>query len=155
VPAVEQQEDTGHMQDTSLPDLGHILDDIARQITGEGIDIPARFHFIWQNIDFAGQILPAGKGTHFSLNLVAGLGHIPFSAEDKIRRKKLLEIFSPLFLRGDYSLSVNSDIQMTILTDFAGPVNARRLMEVITLTLLDLLPDITSLRNAMTGQAMT
>jgi len=149
VPAVEQQQDTGHMQDTGLPDLGHILDDIARQITGEGIDIPARFHFIWQNIDFAGQILPAGKDTHFSLNLVAGLGHIPFSAEDKIRRKKLLEIFSPLFLRGDYSLSVNSDIQMTVLTDFAGPVNARRLMEVITLTLLDLLPDLKSLQSAM------
>jgi len=63
VSAVEQQEDTGHMQDSLLPDLGHILDDIARQITGESIDIPARFHFIWQNIDFAGQIIPAGNDT--------------------------------------------------------------------------------------------
>ncbi len=149
VPAMEEKENTAGLEKPPLPNLDHLLNDIARQITDNAIDIPARFNFVWQNTHFSGQILPAGEEHRFSLNLVVDLGYIPFSAEDKIRRKKLLEIFFPLFLNGEYTLSVNSRIQMTILTDFTGPVNARRLIETITFTLLDLQPDLTSAQASM------
>lgn len=154
MPATRQQEDIDYLEKLSLTDLVPLLNDIARQLSGSGIDAPSRFCFIWQNIHFAGQVLSAGDDNCCSLNLVASPGYIPFSAEDAPRRRKLLDIFTPLFARGDYSLSVNSQIQMTILTSFAGPVNARRLVEVITFTLLDLQVEMDSLQNAMTGREM-
>ncbi|NOZ43534.1 MAG: hypothetical protein GXP02_10325 [Alphaproteobacteria bacterium] len=149
VPAMEEKENAVGLEKPPLPNLDHLLNDIARQITDSGIDIPSHFSFIWHKIHFVGQILPQGQDNRFSLNLVASLGYIPFSAEDKSYRKKLLDLFTPLFMSGDYTLSVNSQIQMIILTGFVGPVNARRLVEAITFTLLDLQPDLTSVQASM------
>lgn len=127
--------------------LNQLLDDVATQITDDSINFPSHFGFVWHNIKFAGQILPSeNEGHQFSINLVANLGHIPFSAEDTTHRKKLFDAFTPLFMKGDYKLSANSQIQMILLTDFAGPMNAKRLMEVITYTLLDLQADLKSVQ---------
>ncbi|PCI32178.1 MAG: hypothetical protein COB54_07905 [Alphaproteobacteria bacterium] len=132
--------------------LGQLLDDVALQITGDSIDIPSRFSFVWHNINFAGQVLLINDSQNqFSINLVANLGHIPFSAEDRAHRKKLLESFTPLFMKGDFRLAVNSQIQMVMLTNFTGPVNAKRIMEVITCTLLDLQTDLKSVQASISG----
>lgn len=137
----------------SFLNLGKLLDDVAMQITNDAIDLPARFTFVWHNINFAGQVLLTSESSNqFSINLVANLGHIPFSAEDKVHRKKLLDAFTPLFIKGDYRLSVNSQIQMVMLTNFTGPVNAKRVMEVITCTLLDLQADLKSVQASISGQ---
>jgi len=132
-------------------DLQKIMDEVALQTTGQTITFPSRFTFTWHNIGFIGQILPSKEPERFSINLVANLGYIPFSAEDNARRRKLLKTFTPLFITGDYSLSVNSQIQMILLTDFTGPANAKRLMEAITYTLLDLLEDLRSIRDSVTN----
>lgn len=126
------------MTEPSLPDLDQLLSDVARKTTEDTINFPARFNFIWHNIPFAGQILHSKNNDgEFSLNLIANLGYIPFSSENFSQRKKLLKIFTPHFMKGDYRLSSNSQIQMILLTHFDGPVNAKRLVEVITYTLLD------------------
>ena len=82
------------LENTSSPtlfNLGQLLDDVALQITGDTITTPSRFSFVWHNINFAGQVLPTDESQNqFSINLVASLGYIPFSAEDKVHRKKLL-----------------------------------------------------------------
>ncbi len=126
--------------------LKQLLDEVARQTTGENIGLPSRFDFTWHNIFFSGQILNAHDDGKFSINLAANLGHIPFSAENKARRKKLLATFTPLFLKGDYMLSAQSQIQMVMLTDFTGPVNAKRFVEAITFTLLDLREDLKTIQ---------
>lgn len=144
---------TEYTDKPSLLNLGHLLDDVARQTTDDSIDFPSQFSFIWHNIQFAGQVLRSKKGDdQFSINLVANLGYIPFSAEDCIRRKKLIETFTPLFMKGEYRLSTNSQIQMILLTNFTGPVNARRLMEAITYTLLDLQADLKSIQASIAGR---
>ncbi len=126
--------------------LKQLLDEIARKTTDDNINFPSRFNFTWHNIYFAGQILRAQEVGKFSINLAANLGHIPFSAEDKVRRKKLFATFTPLFLKGEYMLSAQSQIQMILLTDFVGPMNAKRLVEAITYTLLDLREDLKTIQ---------
>lgn len=142
-------EDTTTQGTSSLLNLDSLLTDIAEQYTGGSIDLPSHFKFNWHNINFAGQILPGKEENVLSINLVANLGFIPFSAEDKDRRRKLIDTFTPLFMKGDYSLSASSHIQMILLTDFAGPVNACRLMEAITLTLLDLQEDLKGIQKSI------
>lgn len=113
------------------------MDNISDQLTSDRIFSPSRFHFSWRDIDFAGQFLHSKETDLYSVNLVANLGIIPFSSENKSLRKQLRGKFMPLFLRGDLTLSQNSSIQMVLLTEFSGPVSAKRLMEVITYTLMD------------------
>ncbi len=126
--------------------LKQLLDEVARKTTDDNINLPSRFDFTWHNIHFAGQILRAQEAGKFSINLAANLGHIPFSAEDKVRRKKLFATFTPLFLKGEYMLSAQSQIQMILMTDFTGPMNAKRLVEAITYTLLDLREDLKTIQ---------
>jgi len=130
----------------SLLNLNQLLDDIAGQGNDGRIESRSRFNFYWRNIHFLGQILPSPKAHHFSISLVANLGYLPFSSEDFARRTKLLKIFTPLFMRGDYILAAGSKIQTTLMTSFKGPVNAKTLVEAITYTLLEHHADLTSLQ---------
>lgn len=129
--------------------LNNLLNEIARQVTDNDITFPSHFTFTSHHIHFAGQLLRDKKNEGFSLNLVANLGYIPFSAEDPGRRKKLLKTFSPLFIKGDFSLSLSSQIQMILITNFTGPVNAKKVMEVVTYTLLDMQENLKSIQNSM------
>ncbi len=138
MPRVNKSIKTDDMEKSPPKDLQELMNDMALQATDETIKFPSRFTFSWQNISFLGQILRSEKPGIFSMNLVANLGYIPFSSENKNRRESLLTAFTPSFIKGDYNLSVNSQIQMVLRTEFSGPVNARRLMEAIAYTLLDL-----------------
>ena len=55
-------------------------------------------------------------------------------------------------MKGDYSLAPNSQIQMVMLTTFSGPLNAKRIMEVITCTLLDPQADLKSIQALIADQ---
>lgn len=129
--------------------MKRLLDEVAGQVTGDRIDSPSRFTFIWYNINFSGQILPSDQINQFTLNLVANLGHLPFSSEDNHRRQKLLEVFTPHFMKGDYSLSLGSQIQTILLTEFTGPLNAKRLLEVITVTICDRQKELKAIQISM------
>ncbi|MCK5424556.1 MAG: hypothetical protein KAI89_04220 [Emcibacter sp.] len=134
----------------SLSDIGQLLNDVTCQITDNNINFPAQFKFIWHNIQFTGRILRSeNEVDQYCLNLVADLGYIPFSSENFLLRKKLLKLFTPLFMKGDYSLSENSHIQMVLMTNFSGPANARRLVEVITYTLFDLHVELKSIQSSI------
>jgi len=122
---------------SSLLNLNNLLDDIASHLTGKTISFPSHFTFTWRDILFAGQLLHHQEQDNYSISLVAELGYIPFSAEDRIRRQSLLSSLTPHFRTGDCSLSRHSQIQMVLQTRFNGPANAKRLIEVITYTLLD------------------
>ncbi len=129
--------------------MTHLLDDVMGQVTGNHIVSPSRFTFIWQNIDFSGQILSSSQANQFTLNLVANLGYLPFSSEDNHRRKELLKIFTPHFTKGDYSLSIGSQIQTVLLTKFTGPLNAKRLLEVIIVTICDRQKELKAIQATM------
>ena len=137
------------MENEFAPNMTRLLDEVAGQVTGEHIDSPSRFTFIWHNIKFSGQILPSSLTNQFTLNLVANLGHIPFSSEDNHRRQKLLKLFTPHFMKGDYSLSLGSQVQTVLLTKFTGPLNAKRLLEVITVTICDLQKELKAIQTSM------
>ncbi len=137
------------MEKSSPIDLQELMNDVALQTTDVAIKFPSRFTFSWQNINFSGQILRSERPGIFSMNLVANLGYIPFSSEDKTRRKELLTTFTPSFIKGDYNLSMNSQIQMVLFTEFSGPVNAKRLMEVITYSLIDVRDNFKSTQEAI------
>ncbi|WP_417624062.1 hypothetical protein [Paremcibacter congregatus] len=142
---------TSATEKTNLLNLDDLLTEIAHNVTGNSIQLPAHFKFDWHGIHFAGQVLPSQNGQNSSLNLVANLGYIPFSAENKERRRTLITTFTPLFMKGEYSLSTSSQIQMILLTEFTGSVSARRLMEVITLTLLDLQEDLKDIHKSISA----
>lgn len=139
------------MEKSSPIDLQELMNDVALQTTDVAIKFPSRFTFSWQNINFSGQILRSESPGIFSMNLVANLGYIPFSSEDKTRRKDLLTTFTPSFIKGDYNLSMNSQIQMVLFTEFSGPVNAKRLMEAITYSLIDVRDNFKSTQEAITN----
>jgi len=88
-----------------------LRDSIEQKAPHKGIDIPSCFSFLWHNIKFSGQLSQAEKDDLFSVDLVADLGHIPFSAENNTHRQKLIADFTPRFRTGDYSLSKNSQIK--------------------------------------------
>lgn len=147
----KEEEKKGHVEKAPPHPIKKILDDVASQITDGTIQFPSKFHFTWYNIDFSGQILHSKATGIFSIKLLASLGHIPFSAEDKPRREKLLEKFTPLFIKGEYKLSNNSQIQMVMQTDFTGPFEAKRLMAALTYSLLDLQEDLNNIKELING----
>lgn len=147
--AIQEIETSANINRTSPLNLDSLLDEIANQITEDSIVFPSHFSFTRNNIHFAGQLLYTKENDLYCLNLVANLGYIPFSAEDKIRRKKLMVTFAPLFLKGDYILSQNSQIQMILITNFTGPANAKKIMEVITYTLLDMQENLKSIQKSI------
>jgi len=151
VPRVNKITKTDDMEKSSPIDLQELMNDVALQTTDVAIKFPSRFTFSWQNINFSGQILRSESPGIFSMNLVANLGYIPFSSEDKTRRKDLLTTFTPSFIKGDYNLSMNSQIQMVLFTEFSGPVNAKRLMEAITYSLIDVRDNFKSTQEAITN----
>ena len=147
--AVEEAE---YASKSSMFNLGQLLDDVTQQITDKNIDSSSKFNFIWHNIQFAGQLLHSKKeDNQFTINLVANLGYLPFSSENNAHRKKLIEAFTPQFMKGDYIMSQNSQIQMVVLTGFTGPVNAKRLVEVISITLLDHQAELKSIQASILG----
>ncbi len=151
MPRVNKITKTDDMEKSSPIDLQELMNDVALQTTDVAIKFPSRFTFSWQNINFSGQILRSESPGIFSMNLVANLGYIPFSSEDKTRRKDLLTTFTPSFIKGDYNLSMNSQIQMVLFTEFSGPVNAKRLMEAITYSLIDVRDNFKSTQEAITN----
>lgn len=128
-----------------------LRDSIEQKAPHKGIDIPSCFSFLWHNIKFSGQLSQAEKDDLFSVDLMADLGHIPFSAENNTHRQKLIADFTPRFRTGDYSLSKNSQIKKILQTDFSGPLNAKRLIEVITYVLLDQKDELKSVQAEITG----
>ncbi|PCJ38874.1 MAG: hypothetical protein COA81_11655 [Alphaproteobacteria bacterium] len=133
-------------------DIDQILSHMTARITESDIAFPINFTFIWHNITFTAKVTSViGRDDYFALTLTANLGYLPFSAEDAARRKNLLERFAQHFITGKYVLLPNSRIERTLTTDFTGPVNARRLMDVITFTLLDQHTDLKSAYFSITG----
>ncbi len=147
--AVEKME---YSDRSSLLNLELLLDGVAKQITDNNIEFPSQFNFIWHNIQFSGQILDPKKGLDlFSINLTANLGYLPFSSENKAHRKKLFETFSSQLTNGEYILSPNSQIQIILQTQFSGPVDGKRLVEVISYTLLDQQAELKSIQALIMG----
>ncbi|MBL4800356.1 MAG: hypothetical protein JKY45_00595 [Emcibacter sp.] len=147
----EALKENEYIPKSPLLDTEAIVNTMAQQITKKGLELPATFHFIWHDIKFSGELLQAKEDNLFTLILVAKLGHIPFSAEDKNRRRNLLETLSPLFIAKDYNLSINSQVEKTLHTDFSGPISAKRLMEVIAYVLLDQQDDLKSVQTSIIG----
>ena len=146
------EQETTYSDEKPSQDIDQLLSKMTAEVTGSGIDFPVQFTFIWHNISFTAQVTPvAGEANHFTMTLVANLGYIPFSAEDATRRKKALAAMAQHFTTGEYILLPNSQIVRTLTTDFTGPVNARRLMDVITFVLLDQQAELKSAYFSITG----
>jgi hypothetical protein len=146
------EQETEYSDEKSSRDIDQLLSQMTAEVTGSGITYPVDFTFIWQNIPFTAQVTPVtDRDNYFTVTLMANLGYLPFSAEDAPRRENLLTTFAQHFITGEYILLPNSRIERTITTDFTGPVNARRLMDVITFTLLDQQANLKSAYSSITG----
>ncbi|WP_417317942.1 hypothetical protein [Emcibacter sp.] len=131
--------------DASIYELDRLLEKLASQVTDEKLELPASFSFRWHNIPFAGQILSYEGSNKLGLNLVANLGHVSYSAEDRSRRLELLALFMPLVRKGEFVINRHSQIQMITQTSFSGGLNAINIMSAMTFTLLDIRDKITDI----------
>jgi len=118
--------------------LSDLLSQVSGQITGQELELPAHFTFTWNNFPFAVQLSSYKNNDIASINLVGDLGFIPYSAEDYDLRQKMRIAFASLVRNGDFHISHGNRIQLSQQTDFTGDLTAKRILQVITFTLLDI-----------------
>lgn len=128
---------------SSIFDLNELLEKVAAQVKDDDQLTAVHFSFPWNGVPFACQLMSAKDSDKMTLNLVADLGHIPYSGENRDRRQELLKVFLPLVSKGNYVINARNHIQMIINTDFANVnpnrrTTARQILDVITITLLDI-----------------
>lgn len=137
--------------------------------------LPADFAFRWAGVDFAAQLESrapwdahadglgdaggnAGKnagGNENSglcrLTLSSALGYLPYSAENGVARRRVREVLTgPMGeLGARFQVTRQGMIVMTAATDFPAPLNAHKLMQALTMTLLQLRPVILRLRGLL------
>ncbi|WP_138380175.1 hypothetical protein [Luteithermobacter gelatinilyticus] len=140
----DQFDETGAIRtkSASIYELDRVLERLAAEVKDLDLNSPLNFSFMWHDIPFAGQILTLKENRLHELNLVANIGHLTYSAEDIVRRRKMLEIFLPLVEKGEFTINRHSQIQLIAQTTFKGGMQAKNIMTAITFTLLDIQPKL-------------
>lgn len=129
--------------------------------------LPADFAFRWAGVDFAAQLESreaCGADTDaggdaggdesaglYRLTLSSPLGYLPYSAENGAARRMVREVLTGPTgeLGARFEVTRQGTIVMTAATDFPAPLNADRLMQALSLSLLHLRPVIMRLRGLL------
>ncbi len=113
--------------------------------------LPLHYTFVHQGLTFDCDIAKDDTNDKIVVGLTADLGHLPYSAENMVRRMELLEILNPLIARGVVTLDHHCKLTLPVATSLKDGLCASRLMEAITYTLLDL-RDVFSRINAVNSR---
>jgi hypothetical protein len=99
--------------------------------------LPLYYDFEYSNIPFDCQILHDEYDESYIINLIAKVGHLPYSSENKSQRQRILKNFSHLMAHNLILIDRHSSLTFPISTTLTGKINAKKVMEAILYTLLD------------------
>lgn len=129
-------------ENASIYDLNELLEKVNNQVKEDVHLLPIHFSFSWNNISLSCQLLSIDGQSGRVMKLVADLGNIPFSGENRERRLSMLKSCGPLYARGDFQMDVHSHLLVTFSTEFSAKATAQHILEVLTITLLDARSDM-------------
>ncbi|NQV21720.1 MAG: hypothetical protein HQ511_09920 [Rhodospirillales bacterium] len=152
--------------------LALILEQSEAQLSAQEISVPANFTFSWQGIHFHGEINELGDlsmeadaqerktldaENAFTLTIRADLGVLPYSAEDKARRRAVFD-----FARGSnpgasshHRINAERHLEYEAKTNLSGPVIGRDIMTTAVAVLLQSAPYFERVRAALPARNST
>lgn len=99
--------------------------------------LPLFYNFEYHGINFDCQIINHEITDHYQVNLRAKIGHLPYSSENKNRRKFILKNFSHLMAKNLITINHHCEMNFPLSTVIKGDISAKIVMETIFYTLLD------------------
>lgn len=99
--------------------------------------LPLFYNFEYHGINFDCQIINHDITDHYQVNLRAKIGHLPYSSENKNRRKFILKNFSHLMAKNLITINHHCEMKFPLSTVIKGDISAKIVMETIFYTLLD------------------
>jgi len=116
--------------------------------------LPLYYDFEHSNIPFDCQVLHDEYDGSYIINLIAKIGHLPFSSENKSQRQRVLKNFSHLITHNLILIDRHSSMTFPISTTLTGEINAKKVMETILYTLLDVKEAIDIINDTMQYKAI-
>lgn len=129
-------------------DLASVSAEAAAKLAELQPKLPAIFHFDWRGIAVAGR-LEAGGGRPV-VRLVADLGAVPYSAEDRARREAALALHG----RRQFRRTASNRLTLTMVEPVDGENTMRAIVTAIALALIKARPVIDAAEPLMAGPRM-
>ncbi|MDG1997071.1 MAG: hypothetical protein P8J14_11290 [Emcibacteraceae bacterium] len=116
--------------------------------------LPLYYNFEHSNISFDCQVLHDEYDGSYIINLIAKIGHLPYSSENNLQRQNMLKNFSHLIAHNLILKDKHSHLTFPISTTFTGEINAKKVMEIILYTLMDVKEIIDIINDTMQYKAI-
>lgn len=116
----------------------HLKNELYKNINSDISSLlPLEYSFKYKNLSFHCEITHHQDGT-YALDLLAKLGHLPYSSENHLKRCELLRKLGPLKAKKIVKIDHHCAITLPVRTSFNTELTAETLMTAITITLLDM-----------------
>ncbi len=99
--------------------------------------LPLHYNFEFDGLPFDCNITDDENDHSITVSLIAKLGYLPYSAENKERRVQLLKLFGPLIAQGKINLDRHCNLTFSAETTSKNELCSKKIMETIVYTLLD------------------
>lgn len=146
--------------------LALILEQSEAQLSAQEISVPANFTFSWMGIHFCGEINELGDRTMavggqepkaldaksaLTLTIRADLALLPYSAEDKARRRAVLDFArsSDAGASSHHHINADRNLEYEVKTNLSGPLVGRDIMTTAVVVLLQSAPYFERVRAAL------
>ena len=100
--------------------------------------LPLNYTFNHRGLPFDCYIDHDETDDRIIVKLTADLGHLPYSAENKAKRAEMLLKLGPLMAKGKISLDSHCKLSVIESTSMGDELCAKKLMECLLYTLLDI-----------------
>ncbi|MBT5187839.1 MAG: hypothetical protein HOH19_11510 [Kordiimonadaceae bacterium] len=117
--------------------------------------LPLYYQFKYNDLPFDCQIVHHENKQSYILNLTAKIGYLPYSAENQPLREKIINNLSNLIRLGVIVMDHHCNMTFPIKTIIKDEINANKLMETITYTLLDVQEVLTIILETMQVSKIT
>jgi len=132
-----------------MDNLNQLNTDIAENLNNFDSMVPLYYQFKYNNLPFDCQIVHHENKQSYILNLTAKIGHLPYSAENLTLREKIIKNFSNLIRLGVIIMDHHCNMTFPIKINIKDEIDANKLMEIITYTLLDVQEVLTIIHDTM------
>lgn len=99
--------------------------------------LPLYYNFEFRQIPFECQVIAGENNGSYIVNISAQIGHLPYSCENQTKRKKILNNFNHLMHHKLITMDHHCNMTFPLKTTITGKINAKKVMETILYTLLD------------------
>lgn len=99
--------------------------------------LPLYYQFDYHGITFDCEVINSEYDGSYDVNLTAQIGYLPYSSENKERRALILKNFGQLMAHNLITRDHHCNLSFPVSTTIRGEINAKKVMETILYTLLD------------------